>query len=191
MGITGFLRSARSAVLDEKAKRYWLFYAGPENYLFDGGIRELPKEAFWSCEPETRQGDHILVYRKSLNQLSVERLVKEFGMSKDVAVATKRSGAGKDFPAIWEAVSNAKRKLFWAWPYGCDIREVRRIEPPVLLDELKAEPRLKGWEGLRWNLQAQGQSALEIPEFAWNAVLEIVDNPRSQRPTTSIRNAEP
>jgi len=92
MGLSSFLRLTRHATSDEAMKRYWLFYAGPENYLFEGGVRDLPQEAFWSCEPETKRGDLVLVYRKSMNHLSVDHLVREFGVLEDVAKRVKNTG---------------------------------------------------------------------------------------------------
>jgi hypothetical protein len=180
MGLLDFLSSRQNVSPEVGARRYWLFYAGPENYLSDQGICELPKESFWSCEPETRKGDLILVYRKSMDQLSVDKLVQEFGMLQHVATEVKRSKVGKDFPVLWEATSDAQRKLLWHWPYGCETKELRRIAPPILLSELKADRRLRKWEGLRWNLQAQGRSALEIPESAWNVIKEMIDNPKTR-----------
>jgi len=191
MGLLDFFVSRRTAESGEKARRYWLFYAGPENYLCDRGISELPQENYWSCESETREGDLILVYRKSMDQLSVDKLIEEFGMPHDVASDVKRSGVGKDFPVLWEATSNAERKVLWHWPYGCQTKELRRITPPILLSELKAEPRLRKWEGLRWNLQAQGHSALEIPESAWNVIIEMIDNPTLRPPHTSDKTSNP
>ena len=154
--------------------RYWLFYAGPENYLCEDGVRELPTESFWSCEPETRKGDLILVYRKSKNQLTVNTLMNAFGMSRETAITVSKMNVGKDFPVVWEATSNSKRKLFWHWPYGCNVKEVRKISPPVELEHLKSIPELKKWEGLRLNLQAKGRSALEIPAFAWRIINNAV-----------------
>lgn len=124
-------------------RRYWLFYAGLENYLFEGGVRELPREVFWSCEPETRKGDLILVYRKSKKQLTVPLLMQKFGMSQETAGRVNNEDVGKDFPVIWEATSNSRRKFFWSWPYGCDVREFRKILPPLQLEQLKVIPELK------------------------------------------------
>ena len=95
-------------------------------------------------------------------------------MSKNVARRVKAACVGKDFPVVWEATSDAKRKLFWHWSYGCGIKEIQRITPPLPLKALKNEPRLRGWEGLRWNLQARDRSALEIPASAWKAIIEMV-----------------
>ena len=182
MSLFSFCRSTRHTTSGEATRRYWLFYAGPENYLFEGGVRDLPQEAFWSCEPETKRGDLILAYRRSMNHLSVDRLVSEFAMPENVAKRVKNAGIGKDFPVIWEATSDAKRKLLWHWPYGCDAKEIQRIDPPLRLQELKSEPRLRKWEGLRWNFQARGCVALEIPKFAWNLITNMIEDTRSQQP---------
>ena len=162
-------------------RRYWLFYAGLENYLSEGGIRELPREVFWSCEPETRKGDLILVYRKSKKQLTVPLLMQKFGMSQETAGRVNNEDVGKDFPVIWEATSNSRRKFFWSWPYGCDVREFRKILPPLQLEQLKVIPELKKWEGLRFNLQAKGRSALEIPPFAWKIISNVIERNEEKR----------
>lgn len=182
MGLSSFWRLTRHTTSGEATKRYWLFYAGPENYLFEGGVRDLPQEAFWSCESETKRGDLILVYRKSMNHLSVDHLVREFGILENVAKRVKNAGIGKDFPVIWEVTSDAKRKLLWHWPYGCDTKELQRIDPPLRLQELKSELRLRKWEGLSWNLQARGHVVLEIPKFAWDVITNMIEDTRSRQP---------
>ena len=169
-------------------RRYWLFYAGLENYLFEGGVRELPREVFWSCEPETRKGDLILVYRKSKKQLTVPLLMQKFGMSQETAGRVNNEDVGKDFPVIWEATSNSRRKFFWSWPYGCDVREFRKISPPLQLEQLKVIPELKKWEGLRFNLQAKGRSALEIPLFAWKIISNVIERNEEKRNSGQSKN---
>jgi hypothetical protein len=111
MGLVGFSDSTREADLTPGRRRYWLFYAGPENYLSEAGVRELPGETFWSCEPQTREGDLILVYRKSMNQLSVDRLVEEFGMARDVATAVKRKELGRTSPLYGKPLPALRSKL--------------------------------------------------------------------------------
>ena len=175
--IEAILRGKRSTF----ERRYWLFYAGPENYLFEDGVRELPHEVFWSCERETRKGDLILVYRKSKKQLTESLLMKHFGMSQETASRVSKEDVGKDFPVIWEATSNSRRKVFWAWPYGCDVRESRKISPPLRLEQLKVIPELRKWEGLRFNLQAKGRSALEIPPFAWKIISNVIERNEENR----------
>lgn len=157
-----------------RARRYWLFYAGPENYLCASGVQELNEEIFWSCESETRKGDLILLYRKSINQRTAKSLSSDFQMPLDVAKRLKQSKVGKDFPAIWEARENAQKRSGWGWEYGCTAKEVRKIDPPLTLDQLKADPRLMKWEGLRWNLQANGRSALEIPQDSWDVINSLI-----------------
>lgn len=179
MGIADFLHSffGPSPCEAPRGKGFWLFYAGPENYLCSSGVRELPQETFWSCESETQKGDFILVYRKSMNPLSVDFLTREFDMPRQVAIRVKQSNVGKDFPAIWEATTDAKPTPRWGWAYGCEAREVQRIDPPLSLDQLKAEPRMRKWGGLRWNLQAKGRSALEIPQDAWDVIVSLIQGP--------------
>jgi hypothetical protein len=157
-----------------KDQKFWLFYAGPENYLDENGEYGLQGKAFWSCEPETRKGDLILLYRKSINQLSVNTLTRRFKMTKNVAQDIKKREVGKDISALWQAVSNSKRRFFWGWPYGCYVKEIQKLNPPIKLNELKSIPELRRWESLRWNFQAKGRSALEIPPFAWESLVKII-----------------
>ncbi len=157
-------------------QKFWLFYAGPENYLDENGERDFQgEEVLWSCEPETRKGDLILLYRKSINQLTINGLIRKFKITKEVAQDIKKREVGKDISALWQAVSDSKRKLFWQWKYGCDVQEIQKFNPPVRLEELKAVPELKRWETLRWNFQAKGDSALEIPLFAWEILSKIIE----------------
>jgi hypothetical protein len=156
-------------------QKFWLFYAGPENYLDENGERDYQGEIFWSCEPGTRKGDLILLYRKSINNLTVNTLIRRFKMTKEVAQDIKKRGVGKDTSSLWRAVSDGKRKLLWGWPYGCYVREIQKLNPPVSLEELKAVPELKRWKSLRWNFRATGRSALEIPPFAWEILLKVIE----------------
>ena len=156
-------------------QKFWLFYAGPENYLDKNGECDLQGEILWNCEPGTRKGDLILLYRKSINNLTVNTLMQKFKMTKEVAQDIKKRGVGKDISALWQAVSNSKRKLFWGWPYGCYVREIQKLNPPMSLEELKAVPELKRWKSLRWNFRATGCSALEIPPFAWEILSKTIE----------------
>lgn len=156
-------------------QKFWLFYAGPENYLDENGESDYQGEILWSCEPGTRKGDLILLYRKSINNLTVNTLIRRFKMTKEVAQDIKKRGVGKDISALWRAVSNGKRQLLWGWPYGCYVRKIQKLNPPVSLEELKAVPKLKRWKSLRWNFRATGRSALEIPPFAWEILLKIIE----------------
>jgi len=156
-------------------QKFWLFYAGPENYLNENGEFNYQSEIFWSCEPGTRKGDLILLYRKSINQFTVDALISRFKMTREVAQDIKKRGVGKDISALWQAVSNSKRKLWWGWPYGCYVQEIQKLDPPVSLEELKASPELRRWKSLRWNFRATGRSALEIPPFAWEILSKIIE----------------
>lgn len=171
--ILGVFKSYKRKTSSDDQK-FWLFYAGPENYLDENEAQSLQGEVFWSCEPETRKGDLILLYRKSINQLSVNTLTRRFKMTKEVAQDIKKREVGKDISAVWQAVSNSKRRFFWGWPYGCYVKEIQKLNPPIKLDELKSIPELRRWESLRWNFQAKGRSALEIPPFVWESLAKII-----------------
>jgi predicted RNA-binding protein with PUA-like domain len=174
VAIFWFLKPVKwgSSNVDQK---FWLFYAGPENYLYENGERDYQGGILWSCEPGTRKGDLILLYRKSINNLTVDTLIRRFKMTKEVAQDIKKRGVGKDISALWRAVSDGKRQLLWGWPYGCYVRKIQKLDPPVSLEELKAVPELKRWKSLRWNFRATGRSALEIPPFAWKILLKIIE----------------
>jgi predicted RNA-binding protein with PUA-like domain len=191
MNLFQLLKKIVGAESPKGPKRYWLFYAGPENYLYENGVSALPTESFWSCEPETREGDLILVYRKSKNQLTVNSLMNSFSMSRDTAVKVTKMNVGKDFPVIWKATSNSKRQSSWHWQYGCGVREVRKISPPIQLEQLKAIPELKKWEGLRFNLRAKGRGALEIPAFAWEIINNVIVDGVVKGVVYSSKKAEP
>ncbi len=156
-------------------QKFWLFYAGPENYLDENGEREYRGRIFWSCEPQTRKGDLILLYRKSINQLTANDLNQKFKMTREAAQDIKKRGVGKDVSALWQAVADSKRRFSWKWPHGCYVREIQKLNPPVRLEELKAAPGLKRWKSLSWNFQAEGRNALEIPPFAWEIISEIIE----------------
>lgn len=176
MRIFDFLISLFEAAAP-RPRRFWLFYAGPENYLCSIGLRDLTGEVFWSCEQKTRTGDLILLYRKSINQRAAKGLAAEFHMPLNVAKQLKGSKVGKDFPSIWMATTDAKRMRDWGWRHGCTVKEVQRIDPPLLLDDLKADKRLLKWEGLRSNFQATGRSALKIPQDSWEVIMSLISGP--------------
>lgn len=175
----------------EPQRRFWLFYMGPEEYLDETGERPLPSEAFWSCAPETRRGDLILVYRLSLNHPRTGRVIRGLKLSPAVLRALRRNPPGKDFPAIWLAASDAKRQPFWWWRYGCGVRELERITPPLTRAELLTESRLEAWEGWRENLKAGGRAALEVPPFAWDLINDLIRRRRLMGPSHSRQTDPP
>ena len=153
---------------------YWLFYAGPENYLCEQGERDFTAgEMIWSGAPGVRPGDLAALYRTSLSRLDIES--PEFAaLSPEVIRALRRRHIGSDIPLIWEVVSDDQGP-FAKWANGYVVRVVTLITPPIALKELKADSKLRKWEDLRWNFQARGREALEIPEFAWLVLKEIIE----------------
>jgi hypothetical protein len=162
--------------------RYWLFYAGPENYLVATGERDSSREELlWSAAPEVAPRDLALLYRTSVSRLSVNEMVRLAGMSTDVAKQLKAQRIGSDIPLLWEVIS---RDLgpFGTWQSGCHVRFLTKIDPPLTLAELKGERALQKRSDLRWNFQAEGRDALEIPGFAWKILKRLIRERSSQAP---------
>jgi hypothetical protein len=145
---------------------YWLFYAGPENFLDRTGARQFAGSWKWSCTPEVASGDLAILYRRSLAKTSVAAMVEVFGMSAETAQAVRHQAIGSDLAAVWRVTSGNLGSLH-DWEASCDVQHIADIKPPIALRELKAVPALRKWEDLRWNFQAQGRAALSIPDFAW------------------------
>jgi len=154
---------------------YWLFYAGPENYLCERGERDFAnEEGPWSGAVGVRAGDVAVLYRKLLSKLTAQQISELTGMSLQLAAEIKRRQIGSDISLVWQIVSGDQGP-FGRWSHGCTVKLLTTIDPPITLKELKAEVRLRKWQDLRWNFRAQGREALEIPEFAWSILREMIE----------------
>ena len=125
---------------DVKTQKIWLFFAGPENWLDEGGERDFSGDILWSCETHTRPGDLALLYRKSIDHLTSDDLVKMFNMKRELAEDLKARGLGKDISTVWKVIS-VKRwflPMGWKWTAGCWVQQILRISPPMKLSELRA-----------------------------------------------------
>lgn len=165
--------------------KHWLFYAGPENYLSERGEIDFNRGKWhWSASPEVAMGDLVLLYRRSMARLTVDAIVEMTGMPERTAQELKRKPIGSDIAAIWEVVSGNRGPL-GSWQASCMVRQLARIAPALTLAELKADRRLRAWKDLRWNFQAQGRDALEIPAFAWEVIKELISS-RLDRPVPQL-----
>jgi len=120
-----------------------------------------------------KRGDLALLYRKSLKKFSPQELSQMLHMSLEHAKELKRHDVGSDIADVWEVIAGDQGPMP-GWESSCLIRHVATIQPPVRLSELKAKQQLLKWKDLRWNFQAQGRDALEIPEFAWVLINQII-----------------
>jgi hypothetical protein len=100
-------------------------------------------------------------------------MLNEGLISEDMVQQLKGRKIGSDIPILWRVISGNKGPL-GSWGASCRVECVTRIDPPITLSELKGEPRLRKWRDLRWNFQAQGRDALEIPECAWVVLKEMI-----------------
>ena len=154
---------------------YWLLYAGPENYLCADGIRDFSAmEVQWSGAPGMKRGDRALLYRKSMKKFTLQELSVMSDLSLERAMELKRHDVGSDIADLWEIVAGDQGPMP-GWNVSCLIRHVACIRPPLRLTELKSKRELLKWKDLRWNFQAQGRDALEIPEFAWVLIKQMIN----------------
>jgi len=116
--------------------KYWLFYAGPENYLPEDGERNFTGELVWSSAPEVSPGDLALLYRRSLSKVTVQMMVEGTGMPVETADAIRRKGIGSDIVALWKVTSDNLGPLH-EWQASCQVRHLATIAPPIALKELK------------------------------------------------------
>jgi len=128
--------------------KYWLFYAGPENYLSEDGERQFTGELVWSSAPEVSPGDLALLYRRSLSKVTVQMMVEGTGMPVETAEAIKRQGIGSDIAALWR-VTSGNLGLLHEWQASCRVRHLATIAPPIALKELKGTKPLRKWAARR------------------------------------------
>jgi hypothetical protein len=120
-----------------------------------------------------KRGDLALLYRKSMKKLTPQDLTEMLHIPLEQAVELKRHDIGSDVAAIWEITAGDQGPI-QGWEITCLIRHLARIQPPLRLSELKSTKELLKWKDLRWNFQAQGKDALEIPEFAWVVIKQMI-----------------
>lgn len=140
----------------------------------------VAEEGLWSGAPGVCEGDLAVLYRKSMSRVSVEEMTELAGMRPQLAAEVKQRRIGSDIPLIWRIISGDQGP-FAKWTNGYAVRFLMSIEPPITLKELKAERRLRKWQDLRWNFRAEGREAIEIPEFAWSILQEMVEQRLGRR----------
>jgi hypothetical protein len=112
---------------------YWVWVTRPEVYLDDDGEErhDLDPErgyrsGWWTCRPETKEGDLIVLYRTA--------------PKSDIAYLIM---ARSDAYSLLDEPFAAEN----GWKYGCDHEFIEKFERPLSLAEMKADPKLDGWGG--------------------------------------------
>lgn len=102
----------------------------------------------WTCDADSRRGDVALLYRADA--------------AKDIAHVFR-----VDNDDLWEDEHPLEpSKTTWY----CDCTLVHTMHQPLLLWDLREEPRLQDWAALQVNFH---DLSFEIPSHVWKALLSL------------------
>lgn len=126
---------------------HWVWVVGPDCYLDDDG-REHPKLApgapamRWACHRDTRPGDLAVLYRSQ--------------RAKDLAYVLRATSEPSYEPG--------------PRPWNCAAEVVRRLDPPIPLADLRADPVVATWPALRASFVRTGAP---VPDDVWARLVEM------------------
>lgn len=132
----------------------WVWVTRPQFYLDDDGqdradldpARGYTPEGWWTCHPDTRDGDLAVVYRS--------RVAKDIGYLVAVrSDAEQLDDASSDFDG-WSV---------------CRYQILARFERPVTIDDMRADDVLSKWAALRASFVRR---AFPVPDVVWDRLLE-------------------
>lgn len=127
----------------------WLWVTMPRFWeQLRGGRLDHGLEVEWTCDKRTQRGDVALLYRADL--------------AKDIAHLFR-----VDNDDLWQDEHPMDlHRMAWY----CEATLVHTLRRPLLLADLRAEPRLESWQALDLNLHAL---AFEIDHHTWRVLLEL------------------
>jgi predicted RNA-binding protein with PUA-like domain len=141
------------------ARQYWLMKSEPEAYSFEDLMAEKNRTDHWdgirnyqarNFMMEMRQGDAVLFYHSSAHPPHVAGIA-------EVAREAYPDHTSWDRKAKYYDPKSTPENSRW---YMVDIRGVRKLEAPVPLEALKANPRLKGMRVVQKGQRLSVQPAL-------------------------------
>jgi predicted RNA-binding protein with PUA-like domain len=133
--------------MDTERVGHWVWVVGPDCYLDDDG-GEHPKLApgapamRWACHRDTRPGDLAVLYR---------------------------SQRAKDLAYLLRATSDPAYEP-GPRPWNCAAEVVERLEHPVPLADLRADPVTATWPALRASFVRTGAP---VPDDVWDRLIEM------------------
>ncbi len=169
--------------------RKWVWSAQPRFVFEDDGterpdlepVEDVGDEAFedetgwWTCHPDTKAGDLAVIYRSSGNK-DPDYPVRGPKDLAYVALVTSEPpfALDRDPFAIEQGLGGK---------YGCNVLIVAKIEPPVGLAELRADPVLRDWPALKASFV---KAAMPMPDAVWRRFVEVAASdgrsPSARRP---------
>ncbi len=138
---------------------YWLWVTRPEFYLDDDG-QDCPEldpefepdtEGWWTCDPRTREGDLVFLYRAKLK--------------RDIGYLMRATSDAFD-------ISDDYYAQIEGWTYGCEYEVLKKLPAPVTFQDLKKDALLRNWRAVK--MQMQGKSFPITSEY-WVRLNELVE----------------
>ena len=145
------------------ARRYWLMKSEPAVYSFDDLLAQKGQTDYWdgvrnyqarNFMLEMKTGDGVLFYHSS----TAPPLVA--GIAEVVREAYPDSTAWDKTSKYYDPKSSPENPRW----HRVDIRAVRKLEAPVTLEEMKANPKLKNMRLVQKGQRLSVQPVLK-PEF--------------------------
>jgi hypothetical protein len=159
-------RSNERPSISPSGRAHWVWVTRPSFYAEADGSDRIDLDpsmdyepcGWWTCDESTRQGDLVLVYRtaprKDLRYL-VEADSDAYPLDDDLAAPGGRGC------------------------FGCDYRVLHKLDPPISLAKLRADPVTARWKAVHVNFQ--GRSL--VPPEAWERLAALIEkhDPRGHR----------
>jgi hypothetical protein len=128
----------------------WVWVVGPDCYLDDDG-REHPKltpgapAMRWACHRDTRPGDLAVLYRSR--------------RAKDLAYLLRVTSEPSHEPG--------------PRPWNCAAEVIGRLDPPLGLAVLRADPVTATWPALRASFVRTGAP---VPDDVWDRLMRMASS---------------
>jgi len=132
-------------------RQYWLWVTRPAYYLDEEGNEaeylEPGAEGWWSCDPQTRKGDLIFLWRTSPK---------------------------KDIRYLLQAASNAYSihpAAHQSWTHACDYQVLYKFSNPVRIEDIRDHPLLRSLPAYRARFQ---RSVFRLSTKYWEEINELL-----------------
>jgi hypothetical protein len=144
-----------SAQHARRGRTHWIWIARPEFYAEPDGTERMDLDpsadfeprGWWRCDEATRRGDLVLLYR---------------------------TAPRSDIRYVIEVESDAypleHHRAAPPGAYGCDYRVVHKLDPPVSLAHLRADPVTARWTAVRGNFKQR----TTVPPEVWDRLATII-----------------
>ena len=124
--------------------RTYLLVTNPNKYEFVHDVEERSDEICWNCNKSTKSGDRLLVY-----------LTANIGIMYEWVE--------------WVATSDAEKDK--EWKYACDIKYVRKYDPPITLKDIRDIVTEDEWKPPYLNLR--GYKSIRIPDYIAERIIDL------------------